>query len=76
MPPFYQFTVPTGGTTLGRRAEIAAAFTRVRCAVTGASAAYVHCQFTEVPLNCTFIGGEAADGGRVVGIIRPGEAKH
>ena len=74
--PFYQFTVPTGATALGKRAEVAAAFTRVHCAVTGAPAAYVHCQFTEFPLNCTFIGGEAADGGRVVESSGPGEVKH
>jgi phenylpyruvate tautomerase PptA (4-oxalocrotonate tautomerase family) len=73
--PFYQFTVPSGGVTLAKKAEVAAAFTRVHCAVTGAPAAYVHVQFREVPPGCTYVSGQAADGGRLVGIIRTGRTE-
>jgi phenylpyruvate tautomerase PptA (4-oxalocrotonate tautomerase family) len=73
--PFYQFTVPTGGVTLARKAEVAGAFARVHSAVTGAPATYVYCQFREVPAGSTFVGGEATDGARLVGIIRSGRTE-
>jgi phenylpyruvate tautomerase PptA (4-oxalocrotonate tautomerase family) len=73
--PFYQFTVPSGGASLEKKTEIASAFTRVHCAVTGAPATYVHCQFREVPAGCTFVGGEVADGARLVGFIRTGRTE-
>lgn len=73
--PFYQFTVPSGGVTLEKKAEVASAFARVHSAVTGAPSAYVHCQFREVPAGCTFVGEQVADGARLVGIIRAGRTE-
>lgn len=77
--PFYQFTVPSGGVTMQRRAELSAAVTKVHAEVTGAPAAYVHCAFVEAPSESIFVAGEPVDSGRLVGIIRSGrsaETKH
>jgi phenylpyruvate tautomerase PptA (4-oxalocrotonate tautomerase family) len=70
--PFYQFTVPAASRTTDHKAEIAAAFTRVHTEITGAPAAYVNCSFVEVPAGSIFVGGEAVQYGRMVGIIRAG----
>jgi phenylpyruvate tautomerase PptA (4-oxalocrotonate tautomerase family) len=73
--PFYQFTVPSGGATLEKMREIARMVARVHSAVTGAPAAYVHCQFREVAVGCTFVGGDVSDGARLVGIICTGRTE-
>jgi phenylpyruvate tautomerase PptA (4-oxalocrotonate tautomerase family) len=70
--PFYQFTVPAGGPSAQRKAEIAAAFTRVHTEVTGAPARYVNCSFVEVHPGSIFVGEDAVEAGRMVGIIRRG----
>jgi phenylpyruvate tautomerase PptA (4-oxalocrotonate tautomerase family) len=72
--PFYQFTVPAGNATLAHKPEIAAAMTKVHSEVTGAPGAYVHCSFNEVPPGSIFVGGEAVDSPRLVGLIRAGRS--
>ncbi|MEJ2867728.1 tautomerase family protein [Actinomycetospora sp. OC33-EN08] len=73
--PYYQFTAPAGSATLARKAEIAAAFTKVHCEVTGAPSAYVQCSFTEVAPDSIFVAGEPVSGPRMVGLIRQGRSK-
>jgi phenylpyruvate tautomerase PptA (4-oxalocrotonate tautomerase family) len=73
--PYYQFTAPTGSATLSHRADIAAAFTKVHCDVTGAPSAYVQCSFTEVAPGSIFAAGEPVTGPRMVGLIREGRSK-
>ena len=70
--PFYQFTVPAGGPSASRKAEIAAAFTKVHTEVTGAPARYVNCAFVEVPAGSLFNAEAPVEQGRMVGIIRAG----
>ena len=72
--PYYQFTVPTGSATLQRKAEVAAAMTKVHSNVTGAPATYVQCSFVEVPPGSIFVAGEAVEAPRMVGIIREGRS--
>ena len=73
--PLYQFTVPAGGPSAERKAEIAAAVTRVHTETTGAPAHYVNCTFIEVPPGSIFVAGDAVDAGRMVGIIRGGRGE-
>jgi phenylpyruvate tautomerase PptA (4-oxalocrotonate tautomerase family) len=73
--PFYQFTVRAGGPSAARKAEIAAAVTRVHTEVTGAPAHYVNCSFVEVPEGSLFVAGDAVEAGRMVGIIRQGRSE-
>ena len=73
--PFYQFTVPAGSATAGKKAEVAAAVTTVHAQITGAPREYVNCAFTEVPAGSIFAGGRPAAGGRMVGIIRQGRSE-
>ena len=73
--PFYQFTVPAGGPSAQRKAEIAAAVTRVHTEATGAPARYVNCSFVEVPPGSIFVAGDAVEAGRMVGIIRRGRSE-
>jgi len=73
--PFYQFTVPAGSATAGKKAEVAAAVTAVHAQVTGAPRDYVNCSFMEVPPGSIFAGGHAVEGGRMVGIIRQGRSE-
>jgi phenylpyruvate tautomerase PptA (4-oxalocrotonate tautomerase family) len=73
--PFYQFTIPAGGPSARRKAEIAAAVTRVHTDVTGAPAHYVNCSFVEVPAGSLFVAGEPVESGRMVGIIRQGRSE-
>jgi phenylpyruvate tautomerase PptA (4-oxalocrotonate tautomerase family) len=72
--PHFQFTVPTGGATLPRKAEVAAAMAQVHTKVTGAPGAYVYCSFVEVPPGNLFVAGEPIDGTRLVGVIRQGRS--
>ena len=72
--PYYQFTVPTGSATLQRKAEVAAAMTKVHSNVTGAPATYVQCSFVEVPPGSIFVAGEPVEAPRMVGIIREGRS--
>jgi phenylpyruvate tautomerase PptA (4-oxalocrotonate tautomerase family) len=72
--PFYQFTVPHGDATLDRKAEVAAAVTKVHSEVTGAPGTYVHCAFVEVPAGSIFVAGEPVSGPRLVGLIRSGRS--
>lgn len=73
--PFYQFTIPTGGESAQRKAEIAAAVTKVHTEVTGAPARYVNCSFVEVPPGSLFVADRSVDQGRLVGIIRDGRTE-
>ncbi|MBN9101714.1 MULTISPECIES: tautomerase family protein [unclassified Pseudonocardia] len=73
--PFYQFTIPAGGPSARRKAELAAAFTKVHTEVTGAPARYVNCSFVEVPPGSLFVAGEPVEHGRMVGIIRAGRTE-
>lgn len=73
--PYYQFTAPAGSATLVRKAEIAAAFTKVHCDVTGAPSSYVQCSFTEVAADSIFVAGEPVTGPRMVGLVREGRSK-
>jgi phenylpyruvate tautomerase PptA (4-oxalocrotonate tautomerase family) len=73
--PFYQFTVRAGGPSAARKAEIAAAVTRVHTEVTGAPAYYVNCSFVEVPEGSLFVAGDAVEAARMVGIIRQGRSE-
>ena len=73
--PFYQFTVPAGGPSAQRKAEIATAVTRVHTETTGAPARYVNCSFVEVPPGSIFVAGDAVEAGRMVGIIRRGRSE-
>lgn len=72
--PFYQFTVPSGGSTLQHKGEIAAAVTKVHAEVTGAPATYVHCSFTEVESESIFVAGKPVNSPRLVGLIRSGRS--
>ena len=73
--PFYQFTIPAGGPSAQRRAEIAAAFTKVHVEVTGAPSRYVNCAFVEVPPGSLFVADRPVEHGRMVGIIRAGRTE-
>jgi len=73
--PFYQFTVPAGSATAGKKAEVAAAVTTVHAQITGAPREYVNCSFVEVPPGSIFVGGSAVEGSRMVGIIRQGRTE-
>jgi phenylpyruvate tautomerase PptA (4-oxalocrotonate tautomerase family) len=73
--PYYQFTVPAGGATARKKAEVAAAVTAVHAQITGAPREYVNCSFTEVPPGSIFAGGSAVEHGRMVGIIRQGRSQ-
>lgn len=68
--PFYQFTVTTGSISAQRKAEIAHAITTTHCEVTGAPKEYVSCSFVEMPPGNLFLAGKAAEGTRMVGLIR------
>lgn len=70
--PYYQFTVPAESPSAQRKAEIAAAFTKVHTEVTGAPARYVNCAFVEVPAGSLFNAEQPVEHGRMVGIIRAG----
>jgi phenylpyruvate tautomerase PptA (4-oxalocrotonate tautomerase family) len=72
--PFYQFTIPADSPSAKRKAEIAAAFTRVHTSVTGAPARYVNVSFTEVASGNIFVAGRPVSSGRMVGIIRTGRS--
>lgn len=72
--PFYQFIIPASSPSAGRKAEIAAAVTRVHTSVTGAPAHYVNVSFTEVPSGSLFAAGREVSSGRMVGIIRTGRS--
>jgi phenylpyruvate tautomerase PptA (4-oxalocrotonate tautomerase family) len=77
--PYYQFHIPAGSPSAARKAELAAAVTKVHTAVTGAPARYVNVAFFELPPGNLFVAEEAANQGRMVGIIRAGrseEVKH
>ncbi|MDT7710723.1 MAG: hypothetical protein QOG20_6330 [Pseudonocardiales bacterium] len=73
--PFYQFTVPAGGPSAQRKAELAAAFTKVHVDVTGAPSRYVNCSFVEVPPGSLFVADWPVEHGRMVGIIRAGRTE-
>ena len=73
--PFYQLTVPTDSPSAGRKADIAAAITRVHAEVTGAPAAFVNVSFVEVPPGSLFVAGEPVNRGRMVGTIRTGRSE-
>ena len=72
--PYYQLTIQSDSPSEGRKADIAAAITRVHAEVTGAPEAYVNVSFTEVPPGSLFVGGEQVEQGRMVGIIRAGRS--
>ena len=69
---YYQLTIQSDSSSEGRKADIAAAITRVHAEVTGALEAYVNVSFTEVPPGSLFVAGEEVSQGRMVGIIRAG----
>lgn len=73
--PFYQFTIPAGGPSASRKAEIASAFTKVHADVTGAPSRYVNCSFVEVPPGSLFVADQQVEHGRMVGIIRAGRTE-
>lgn len=73
--PFYQFTIPAGSPSAARKAEIAAAFTKVHTGVTGAPSRYVNCSFVEVPPGSLFVAEQPVEHGRMVGIIRGGRSE-
>lgn len=73
--PFYQFTVPAGGPSAQRKAEIAAAFTKVHTSVTGAPSRYVNCAFVEVAPGSLFVADRPVEQGRMVGLIRAGRTE-
>ncbi len=68
--PFYQFTVPADSPSATRKAEIAAAFTKVHTTVTGAPSRYVNCSFVEVPPGSLFVAEQPVEHGRMIGLIR------
>jgi phenylpyruvate tautomerase PptA (4-oxalocrotonate tautomerase family) len=72
--PYYQFHIPADSPSAGRKAEIAAAVTKVHTAVTGAPARYVNVAFIEMPPGNLFVGDEPVTSGRMVGIIRAGRS--
>jgi phenylpyruvate tautomerase PptA (4-oxalocrotonate tautomerase family) len=72
--PFYQFTVPEGSASAVKKADIAAAVTRVHTGVTGAPARYVNTSFVEVPPGSLFVADQPVEYGRLVGIIRAGRS--
>jgi len=72
--PVYRFTVPTGSASWERRAEVAAATTKVHAEVTGAPARYVHCSFVQAEPDSLFVGGQAASSHRMIGLIRTGRS--
>ena len=72
--PFYQLTVPSDSPSAGRKADIAAALTRVHAEVTGAPASFVNVSFVEVPPGSLFVAGEPVSQGRLVEIIRAGRS--
>ena len=77
--PYYQFHIPAGSPTAARKAELAAAVTKVHTAVTGAPARYVNVAFFELAPGSLFVADEPVEQGRMVGIIRSGrspEVKH
>lgn len=73
--PFYQFTIPAGSPSAARKAELAAAFTKVHTAVTGAPSQYVNCSFVEVPPGSLYVADEPVEQGRMVGIVRAGRSE-
>lgn len=73
--PFYQFTIPAGGPSAQRKAELAAAFTKVHTSVTGAPSHYVNCSFVEVAPGSLFVADQPVEHGRMVGIIRAGRTE-
>ena len=77
--PYYQFHIPAGSPSAARKAELAAAVTKVHTAVTGAPARYVNVAFFELGPGNLFVADEPVHHGRMVGIIRAGrtaEVKH
>jgi len=77
--PYYQFHIPADSPSARRKAEIAAAVTKVHTSVTGAPARYVNVTFFEVAPGNLFVADEPAGQGRMVGLIRAGrtpEVKH
>src|SRR5437773_1257428 len=68
--PYYQFHIPSGSPSAGRKAEIAAAVTKVHTSVTGAPARYVNVAFIEVAPGNLFVADQPVHQGRMVGIIR------
>jgi phenylpyruvate tautomerase PptA (4-oxalocrotonate tautomerase family) len=77
--PYYQFHIPAGSPSAARKAELAAAVTKVHTAVTGAPARYVNVAFFELAPGSLFVADQPRDQGRMVGIIRSGrspEVKH
>lgn len=73
--PYYQFVLPAGSPSASRKAEIAAAFTRVHSDVTHAPDDYVNCSFVEVPAGSIFVSGRPVESGRMVGLIRQGRTE-
>jgi len=77
--PYYQFHIPSDSPSAARKAEIAAAVTKVHTSVTGAPARYVNVAFFELAPGNLFVADEPAGQGRMVGLIRAGrtpEVKH
>jgi phenylpyruvate tautomerase PptA (4-oxalocrotonate tautomerase family) len=77
--PYYQFHIPADSPSAARKAELAAAVTKVHTAVTGAPARYVNVTFFELAPGNLFVGDQPVHQGRMVGIIRTGrtpEVKH
>ncbi len=72
--PYYQFHIPAGSPTAARKAQLAAAVTKVHTTVTGAPARYVNVAFFELAPGNLFVGDEPVHHGRMVGIIRAGRA--
>jgi phenylpyruvate tautomerase PptA (4-oxalocrotonate tautomerase family) len=73
--PVYEFIAPTGAATLGHKAEIARAVTRVHSEITGAPARYVHCAFVEAAPGSMFVDGEETTSPRMMGLIRSGRSE-
>ena len=70
--PYYQFHIPAGSPSAARKAELAAAVTKVHTAVTGAPARFVNVAFFELAPGSLFVADEPVEQGRMVGIIRAG----
>lgn len=73
--PYYQFTIPAGGASAQRKAQIAAAITRAHQATTGAPSAYVNCAFVEVAPGSLYVGDAPVEHGRMIGLIRRGRSE-
>jgi len=73
--PYYQFHIPAGSPSAGRKAELAAAVTKVHTAVTGAPARYVNVAFFELAPGNLFVADEPVHHGRMVGLIRAGRTE-